>query len=206
MEERQITVDGTTYPLPQPFIVLATQNPIEYEGTFPLPEAQLDRFLLRIHLGYPERSDEIAILKRQRQSHPLDALAQVIAADELLRLQEAIKEIYVSDYIEEYVVALVTATRHHEDVYLGASTRGSLSLYRASQARAAMQGRDYVIPDDVKALAEPVLGHRLIISPAARIRNVTANAVMNDILGAVPVPGARAGRYERTGAAAPVAR
>jgi MoxR-like ATPase len=197
MDERQITVDGDTHPLPAPFIVLATQNPIEYEGTFPLPEAQLDRFMLRINLGYPERLDEIAILKRQRQSHPLDTLAQVVGVDELLAMQEAIKEVYVSDYIEEYIVALVTATRHHEDVYLGASTRGSLALYRTSQARAAMQGRDYVIPDDVKALAEPVLGHRLIISPAARIRNVVAGAVMSDILGAVPVPGARAGRYER---------
>jgi MoxR-like ATPase len=179
MEERQTTVDGTTYELPKPFIVLATQNPIEYEGTFPLPEAQLDRFLLRIHLGYPEKRDEIAILKRQRQSHPIEALNQVVSIDEL---------------IEEYIVNIATATRHHEDVYLGASTRGSLALYRTAQARAAMQGRDFVIPDDVKALAEPVLGHRMIISPAARIRNVTPNAVMNDILNAVAVPGARAGR------------
>jgi MoxR-like ATPase len=205
MEERQITVDGTTHTLPQPFIVLATQNPIEYEGTFPLPEAQLDRFLLRINLGYPEKMDEIAILKRQRQAHPLDALAQVVELGELLALQEAIKEIYISEWIEEYIVALVSATRHHEDVYLGASTRGSLSLYRSAQARAAMQGRDFVIPDDVKALAEPVLGHRLIISPAARIRNVTASAVMSDILSAVPVPGARAGRYEREPSRTPVA-
>lgn len=206
MEERQITVDGTTYPLPQPFIVLATQNPIEYEGTFPLPEAQLDRFLLRINLGYPERGDEITILKRQRQSHPIDALNQVVSVEELLQLQEAVKEIYLDELIEEYIVSLVTATRHHEDVYLGASTRGSLSLYRTAQARAAMQGRDFVIPDDVKALAEYVLGHRLIISPAARIRNVTANAVMNDILNAVPVPGARAGRrFDRETGRVPLA-
>lgn len=194
MEERQTTVDGTTYELPQPFIVLATQNPIEYEGTFPLPEAQLDRFLLRIHLGYPEKRDEIAILKRQRQAHPIDALSQVVSIEELLQMQEAVKEIYVDELIEEYIVSLATATRHHEDVYLGASTRGSLALYRTAQARAAMQGRDFVIPDDVKALAEAVLGHRMIISPAARIRNVTPNAVMNDILNAVAVPGARAGR------------
>jgi MoxR-like ATPase len=203
MEERQITVDGSTHMLPNPFIVLATQNPIEYEGTFPLPEAQLDRFLLRIHLGYADRSDEIAILRRQRQSHPIDDVAQVADAQTLLDLQARIKDVYVDELIEEYIVALVTATRHHEDVYLGASTRGSLALYRTAQARAALQGRDYVIPDDVKILAEPVLGHRLIISPAARIRNVSAPTVMNDILGAVPVPGARAGRrYDREKASA----
>jgi len=137
MEERQITVDGTTYTLPKPFIVLATQNPIEYEGTFPLPEAQLDRFLLRVHLGYPEKMDEIAILRRQRQSHPLDAVEQVIDADGLLELQEQIKSIYVDDLIEDYIVSLTTATRHHEDVYLGASARGSLGLYRTAQAAAA---------------------------------------------------------------------
>jgi MoxR-like ATPase len=203
MEERQITVDGTTHMLPKPFIVLATQNPIEYEGTFPLPEAQLDRFLLRVHLGYADKYDEISILRRQRQTHPIDTVAQVVTAETLLDLQERIKDIYLDDLIEEYIVSLVTATRHHEDVYLGASTRGALALYRTAQARAALEGRDYVIPDDVKALAEPVLGHRLIISPAARIRNVTAPTVMNDILSAVPVPGARGGRrFERDAAAA----
>ena len=202
MEERQITVDGTTHVLPQPFIVLATQNPIEYEGTFPLPEAQLDRFLLRVHLGYPEKMDEISILRRQRQSHPIEAVAQVLSAAALLDLQERIKDVYLDELIEDYIVSIVTATRHHEDVYLGASARGSLALYRTAQARAAIGGRDYVIPDDVKALAEPVLGHRLIISPAARIRNVTAAVVMNDILNAVPVPGARAGRFERSAPAA----
>lgn len=194
MEEHQITVDGTTYPLPKPFIVLATQNPIEYEGTFPLPEAQLDRFLLRINLGYPERHDEIAILRRQRRQHPIETISQVASDETLLDLQEQIKEIYVDELIEEYIVSLVSATRHHEDVYLGASARGSLSLYRTAQARAALQGRDYVIPDDVKALAASVLGHRLIVSPSARIRSVTSGVVMTDILGAVPVPGTRAGR------------
>ncbi|KAB8143319.1 MoxR family ATPase [Chloroflexia bacterium SDU3-3] len=196
MEERQITVDGTTHALPQPFIVLATQNPIEYEGTFPLPEAQLDRFLLRINLGYPERMDEITMLRRQRQQHPIDTLAQVASDTVLLDLQEQIKAIYVDELIEEYIVSLTTATRHHEDVYLGASARGSLALYRTAQARAALQGRDYVIPDDVKALAVPVLGHRMIISPAARIRSVSASAVMQEILAAVAVPGARAGRRD----------
>jgi MoxR-like ATPase len=203
MDERQITVDGTTYEMPQPFIVLATQNPIEYEGTFPLPEAQLDRFLLRVHLGYAERLDEIQILRRQRQMHPIDAVEQVVSAETLLRLQEQIKDIYLDELIEDYIVSLVTATRHHEDVYLGASTRGSLALYRTAQARAAIYGRDYVIPDDVKALAEPVLGHRLIISPAARIRNISAPNIMNDILSAVSVPGARVGRRAERQAAQP---
>jgi MoxR-like ATPase len=183
--------------------VLATQTPIEYEGTFPLPEAQLDRFLLRVHLGYADKYDEINILRRQRQAHPIDTVEQVVTAETLLDLQERIKDIYLDDLIEEYIVSLVTATRHHEDVYLGASTRGALALYRTAQARAALDGRDYVIPDDVKALAEPVLGHRLIISPAARIRSVTAPTVMNDILSAVSVPGARGGRrFERESAAA----
>ena len=201
MEERQITVDGVTYGLPAPFIVLATQNPIEYEGTFPLPEAQLDRFLLRLHLGYPDRLDEIAILRRQRQAHPLDALAIVAEMDELLTLQAAIKEVYVNELIEEYIVALVTATRHHEDVYLGASARGSLALYRTAQAWAAIRGQSFVTPDDVKIMAGPVLGHRMLVSPAARIHNVTAGAVIEAILNAVPVPGARAGRrFDRPGA------
>ncbi|MCS6840191.1 MAG: MoxR family ATPase [Roseiflexus sp.] len=198
MEERQITVDGVTYPLPQPFLVLATQNPIEYEGTFPLPEAQLDRFFMRIHLGYPERKDEIAILRRQRQSHPIETLTQVAAAEELINLQERIKSVYVDELIEEYIVSIVAATRHHEDVYLGVSARGSLALYRAAQAQAAILGRDYVIPDDVKALAEPVLAHRLIINPSARIRNISAADVISDVLQAMAVPGARAGRrFER---------
>ena len=194
MEEKQLTVDGITHSLPQPFIVLATQNPIEYEGTFPLPEAQLDRFLLRISLGYPDKSDELLILESQRKQHPIDTLSQVISVDSLLQMQEQVKDIYVDDLIKDYIVSLVIATRHHEDVYLGASPRGSLSLYRASQAHAALRGRDYVTPDDVKALAEPVLGHRLIINPAARIRNVQSGAVIADILGAVPVPGGRPGR------------
>ncbi len=198
MEERQITVDGVTYPLPQPFIVLATQNPIEYEGTFPLPEAQLDRFLLRVHIGYADRLDEIAILKRQRDGHPIETLPTVVDAAELLHLQEVIKQVHVDDLIVEYIVALVVATRDHGDVYLGASTRGALALYRAAQAWAAINGRDFVIPDDVKLLAQPVLGHRLIISPAARVRNVTAQAIIDEVLAAVPVPGARAGRrFER---------
>jgi MoxR-like ATPase len=201
MEERQITVDGVTRKLPAPFIVLATQNPIEYEGTFPLPEAQLDRFLLRLQLGYPERLDEIAILKRQRLAHPLDALQTVAQIDELLQLQQVIKDVYVDDLLEEYIVGLVTATRHHEDVYLGASARGSLALYRTAQAWAAIKGQEFVTPDDVKFLAGPVLCHRMIVSPSARIRSVTAASVIEEILNAVPVPGARAGRrFDRNSA------
>jgi len=149
---------------------------------------------LRVHLGYPEKFDEVAILRRQRQNHPIEAVQQVASADELLQMQESIKTVYLDELIEDYIVALVAATRRHEDVYLGASTRGALALYRAAQARAALDGRDYVIPDDVKILAEAVLAHRLIVSPAARIRSLTASTVMSDILSTVPVPGARAGR------------
>ena len=194
MEEKQLTVDGVTHALPQPFLVMATQNPIEYEGTFPLPEAQLDRFLLRVSLGYPDKADELQILERQRKQHPIDMLGQVITAQDLLQMQEQIKDVYVDELIKDYIVSISIATRHHEDVYLGASPRGSLGLYRAAQANAALRGRDYVTPDDVKALAEPVLGHRLIINPAARIRNVQSTAIVADILGAVPVPGGRPGR------------
>jgi MoxR-like ATPase len=192
MEEQQVTVDGVTRPLPDPFVVLATENPIEYEGTFPLPEAQLDRFLLRLSLGYPGRVGEVEILERQRRQHPLDRLAQVVGPEELLGAQEAVKEIHVERLITEYIVALVEASREHDDVYLGASPRGSLALYHSARAWAALQGREYVIPDDVKDLAEPSLAHRLIMSPAARMKNVDSRAVVRELLGTVLVPGARA--------------
>jgi MoxR-like ATPase len=191
MEERQITVDGVTYPLASPFLVLATQNPIEYEGTFPLPEAQVDRFMMRITLGYPSPADEMRMLDMQRFAHPVQSLDQVVTVEELLAAQEAVKRVYVDDLIKEYIVSLVNATRKHPDVYLGASPRGSLALYKGSRARAAIQGRDYVIPDDIKALAEPTLAHRLIISPSARIKNVDPRAVIQETLNSVPVPGAR---------------
>jgi len=191
MEERQVTVDGTTYPLSRPFLVLATQNPIEYEGTFPLPEAQLDRFMLRISLGYPSKADETVILEAQQFVHPVNQIDQIVSVEELLDVQEAIKSVYADELIKEYIVSLVDASRHHPDVYLGASPRGSLALFKASQARAAILGRDYVIPDDVKALAEPTLAHRLIISPAARIKNVDPREVVQELLASVPVPGAR---------------
>ena len=191
MEERQVTVDGVTYSLQKPFLVLATQNPIEYEGTFPLPEAQLDRFMMRITLGYPQPEEEMRILDSQRQSHPIHELQQVISRDELVQAQLAVTEVYVDTLIKEYIVSLVNATRKHPDIYLGASPRGSLALYKTGRANAAVQGREYVIPDDIKLMAEPTLAHRLIVSPSARIKNVDPRAVLNEILDSVPVPGTR---------------
>jgi MoxR-like ATPase len=191
MEERQVTVDGKTYTLARPFMVLATQNPIEYEGTFPLPEAQLDRFLLRIRLGYPNKEDEITILDRQQYVHPVDEIGQVVSVDELLEAQTAIKDIYIDHKVKEYIVEIVRQTRLHAEVYLGSSSRGALSIYRLGQARAAMFGRDYVLPDDVKALVEPALSHRLIVGPAARIKDIEPETIVQDILERVPVPGAQ---------------
>lgn len=190
MQELQVTVDGVTHPLPQPFLVLATQNPIEYEGTFPLPEAQLDRFLMRIRLGYPEPEAEIAILESQRYVHPVTQVEQVVPVEDLLVAQETLKDVYLDALIKCYIVDIIEQTRHHPDIYLGASPRGSLALYRTGQAWAAMQGRDYVIPDDVKHLAIPTVAHRLIVSPAARVKDVDGETVMREILDSLPVPGA----------------
>ena len=206
MEEQQVTVDGVTHRLPEPFIVLATENPIEYEGTFPLPEAQLDRFLLRLSLGYPDRAGEIDVLERQRRMHPLDTLDQVIGVEELMGAQAAVKEVHVERLISEYIVGLVEASRTHDDIYLGASPRGSLALYNTARAWAALQGRDYVIPDDVKELAEASLAHRLIISPAARMKNVDSRMVVRELLTSVPVPGARAGAGAGPGVARGILR
>jgi len=189
MEEHQVTVDERTYQMPRPFLIMATQNPIEYEGTYPLPEAQLDRFLMRISLGHPTSSQEIEILNAQQFIHPLETIEQVVSVEELLQAQEEIRHIYVDDLIKQYIVAIVDATRHHAEVYLGASPRGSLALYKTGQAMAALAGRDYVLPDDVKALAEVVLAHRIIISPSARIKNVDTRDVVQEILSSVPVPG-----------------
>ena len=189
MEERQVTVDGVTHQLPRPFMVLATQNPIEYEGTFPLPEAQLDRFLVRVQLGYPAPEDEIEILDRQQFRHPLETLEQMVTVEELTRMQEAIKQVYVAPPIKRYIVTLARQTREHPDVYLGASPRGSLALYRSAQAWAAMQGRDFVLPDDVKLLVGPTFSHRLILGPAARLRDLDADQVVEEIKSSVPVPG-----------------
>jgi MoxR-like ATPase len=187
MEERQATIDGTTYPMPNPFLVIATQNPIEYEGTFALPEAQLDRFMLRIRLGYPDPIDEIVILDEQKRAHPLDDIAEVCDVNEMRELQTEVREVYVDSSVSDYIVRLVNATRNHPDVYLGASPRGSLALYRAGQALAGLLGRDYVIPDDVKALAEPALAHRLIIKTSSSIHDVQPANVVRELLSTVPV-------------------
>ncbi|NIS82115.1 MAG: AAA domain-containing protein [Anaerolineales bacterium] len=193
MEERQVTVDGVTHKTPQPFLVLATQNPIEYEGTFPLPEAQMDRFLLRISLGYPLATDEIRMMEMQKIAHPIESLGQVVPVEELLSAQRDVRDVTISDEIKRYIVDLVDATRSHGEVYLGASPRGSLALFRTSQALAAIIGRSYVIPDDVKQIAIPALAHRLIVGSAARIREVDARAIVQEILDRVPVPGGEVG-------------
>jgi len=189
MEEKQVTVDGITHPLPSPFMVLATQNPIEYEGTFPLPEAQLDRFLLRVRLGYPNQMDEIEILERQQLKHPIELLGAVISVEELQEVMQEIKKIYVSKPVKRYVVDLVNRTRQSADVYLGASPRGSLALFRTGQAVAALAGRDFVLPDDIKSLAVPVLAHRVIVGPAARLRELSDEKIVEEILENLPVPG-----------------
>jgi MoxR-like ATPase len=194
MEERQATIDGTTYRMPDPFLVIATQNPIEYEGTFALPEAQLDRFMLRIRLGYPQPIEEIVILDEQKRTHPLDELPVVCGVEELREMQAAVREIYVDSTVSEYIVRLVNGTRNHADVYLGASPRGSIALYRAGQALAGLLGRDYVIPDDIKALSEPALAHRLIIKTGSSIHDVQAGHVVREIVETTPIDAAgRAG-------------
>ena len=197
MEEGQVTVDGVTHILPQPFMVLATQNPIEYEGTFPLPEAQLDRFLLHLQLGYPSLGNEIAILERQQTEHPIASLKAVVSSDEVLEAIKAVRQIYVSDPVKRYIVELTQETRRSADVHLGASPRGSLALFRTAQARAALQGRDHVLPDDVKALAVPVLGHRIIVGPAARMRELSADQIVHEIAHGLAVPG---GEFQTTNA------
>jgi len=196
MEEKQVTVDGITHILPNPFMVLATQNPIEYEGTFPLPEAQLDRFLLRVRMGYPNPKDEIEILERQQLQHPIESLEAVITVEELQKVMKEIRGIYVSKPIKRYLVDLVNSTRQSSDVYLGASPRGSLALFRTGQAVAALAGRDFVLPDDIKSLAVPVLAHRVIVGPAARLRELSAEKIVEEVLENLPVPG---GDYQAPG-------
>ena len=190
MEELQVTVDGVTHFLEHPFIVMATQNPIEYEGTFPLPEAQLDRFLMRISLGYPDFEEELSVIEIQETTHPIDTLEAVATPQDVIAMQAAAKEIYVDQVVRRYIVSLVEATREHRDVALGASPRASLGLFRASRAIALVQDRDYVIPDDIKSLAVSVIGHRLILSASARMRGVRSADVVEDLLNQVAVPGA----------------
>ena len=188
MEEKQVTVEGKTYPLPAPFFVIATQNPVELEGTFPLPEAQLDRFLLKIDLGYPEKSEEMDILKRFQADDPLAQLEPVASPEKIFSLQQARKKILVSDAVREYITDLVQATRNHPQIRYGASPRGSMALMRAAQALAALEGRDYVLPDDVKALASPVLTHRLVLHETERLRGERAGSVLAAIVGNTRVP------------------
>jgi len=188
MEERQVTVDGVTRPLPRPFLVLATQNPIELEGTFPLPEAQVDRFFMRLAIGYPDEDEERAVLRRFRESNPLGDLKPVVDADEILKLQKTVRQVFVHPAVEEYVVRLTRATRQHAAIQLGASPRGSLSLYHAAQAWAAIQGRNFVLPDDVKRLIQPVIGHRIITTSQARVRGRIASDILKEIGDQAPVP------------------
>jgi len=190
MGERQITVDGVTRQMLSPFHVLATQNPIEFEGTFPLPEAQLDRFILRINIGYPSPSDEIAIVENQQYIHPIEQINHVVDAADILFIQETVKTIYVDNLVKQYIVALVDATRQHPSIFLGSSPRGSLALFRTAQARALLQGRDYVLPDDVKALAESALAHRSLLSSIGQTPGKDSQAIIAEILETVEVPGA----------------
>jgi MoxR-like ATPase len=194
MEERQVTVDGQTRPLTRPFVVLATQNPVELQGTFPLPEAQLDRFLLRLVLGYPSAEDEREILRRYRTGRPLDDLQPVAAPDEVLRMIDAVRTIHISTAIEAYIIAIAQATRAHPEVELGLSPRGSLGLHRTAQAFAAVRGRSFVLPDDVKMMAPGVCAHRLMLSSGARLRDRTAAEIVGDVLRTVPAPVEREAR------------
>ena len=190
MEEWQVSVDGNTHYLGYPFIVLATQNPIEYEGTFPLPEAQLDRFLVRISLGYPDFAEELAVIERQEKIHPIETLEAVSTPEGVVALQAAARDVYVDGLVREYIVALTEATRNDQDVALGASPRASLGMFRMARAYALVHDRDYVIPDDVQALAQGVLGHRIILAPAARMRRLQPSEVIDRLLESVPIPGA----------------
>ena len=187
MQEQQVTVDGVTRLLPRPFLVMATQNPIEYEGTFPLPEAQLDRFLMRLSLGYPSPQDERQILINLWREHPIHQLEQVVNGDELLQLQNKVWDVHVDETLQEYVVALVAATRSHPDLALGVSPRGSLALFKAAQAFAAVRGRDHVIPDDIKYLAPVTLPHRLIIKPEAALRGRSSGGILSDVIESTPL-------------------
>lgn len=188
MAEGRVTADGVTYPLKKPFLVIATQNPIDHEGTFPLPEAQLDRFLMRFSLGYPSLEEELRMLELQERSHPIEEVGPVVSPEELLAAQKAVRTVYVDEKVRRYIAEIVQATRQHEELSLGASPRGTLALFRVSQAVAAIAGRQFVLPDDVKRVAAPVLNHRLIVRPESRLRKRSATAILEEILAQVPVP------------------
>jgi MoxR-like ATPase len=188
MEEFQVSVDGVTHPLPSPFFVIATENNIEHQGTYPLPEAQLDRFVMRVAMGYPNKADEATILERQMRSHPIEAVRPVLAGTEVLDLRRTLREIHAGDAVKEYIVELVDVTRKHPSLSLGASPRASLDLLHTAQVMAGIRGRDHVLPDDVKDLAPSVLSHRLILRPEARLRQLTGEAVVQEIINSVPIP------------------
>jgi MoxR-like ATPase len=188
MAERRVTVDGKTYELKPPFLVIATQNPVDHEGTFPLPEAQLDRFLIRLSLGYPSLEEESKMLLRMQKGHPIDDIQTVVTAQEVLNCQESIRQIHVDEKVRKYLLEIVHGTREHEDIALGGSPRASIALFRTAQTWAAIQGRDFVLPDDVKRMCLPVLGHRVILKPESRLRKQTPVAVINEVVSDVKVP------------------
>lgn len=194
MGEQQVTVDGITHALPSPFMVIATQNPIEYEGTFPLPEAQLDRFFMRISLGYPEPREEVSIMDGREATDPIDLLQSSTTPSDIIALQQYSDSIYIDELVKEYIVEISNATRSHPDTTLGVSPRASINLMKGAKAFAMLQNRDYVIPDDVKAIAVPVMAHRVLLSPSARMRGVNQSAIVAEALEQVPVPGAAGGR------------
>ena len=194
MEELQVTVDGVTYNMPRPFHIIATLNPLEYEGTFPLPETQLDRFMMRLDLGYPTVTEEITIMEKQQYRHPIEDLQQVAEGKDLTLIQEAVKSVYVDQLVKQYIVQVVEATRHHPTIHLGASPRGSLALFRTSQARALIDGRDFVLPDDIKALAGAVLSHRIVVNIGNDGYDAKGRTIVTEILERVPVPGTLPGK------------
>lgn len=193
MQERQVTTDGVTHPLPDPFLVLATQNPIEFEGTFPLPEAQLDRFLLRVPLGYPDRDEELAVLRATVHGHPIGRVSPVTSAEEIISVRGLLAEVYLDPSLEGYLLDIVKGTRAHPDLALGASVRGSLALFDTSRALAAVNGRDYVVPDDIKEMALLTLPHRLVVKPESRLRGRTADAIISEIVESIDLVSAEAG-------------
>jgi MoxR-like ATPase len=197
MEELQVTVDGVTYSMPRPFHIIATLNPLEYEGTFPLPETQLDRFMMRLDLGYPTVTEEITIMEKQQYRHPIEDLQQVAEGKDLTLIQEAVKSVYVDQLVKLYIVQVVEATRHHPTIHLGASPRGSLALFRTSQARALIDGRDFVLPDDIKALAGAVLSHRIVVNIGNDGYDAKGRTIVTEILERVPVPGTLPGKAGR---------
>jgi MoxR-like ATPase len=183
-----VTVDGTNYELTPPFFLIATQNPIDHEGTFPLPEAQLDRFLIRMSMGYPQFESELAMLKRLQLRHPIETLEPVVSAAEVVEVQKLVRQVHVDDKVMRYIVQIIHATREHQDIFMGGSPRASIALFRCGQAYAAIQGFEFVTPDDIKQIAPHVLGHRLILRPESRLRKKTVAGAITEILNGVPVP------------------